>query len=144
MDFGVQVHVCTIHGYCSRGTIPSTPSPYTYINRGEGAPQRRYNIVLAVCGAPSTVPSLGHIFAMLGRSPTEIASPSPSPCRRATRTHPLPRRLAGSRSRGRHRAEHVLNAEVMYVRYSVDWIVKLFDDINRVVLTLPLTIYKGT
>jgi hypothetical protein len=40
LDIGVQVHVCTIHGYCSHCTIPSTPSPYTYINRGEGAPQR--------------------------------------------------------------------------------------------------------
>ena len=37
-----------------------------------------------------------------------------------------------------------LNAKVPYVRYSVGWIVKLFDDINRVVLTLPLTVYEGT
>jgi hypothetical protein len=40
IGLGVQVHVCTIHGYCSRDTIPSTPSPYTYINRVEGAPQK--------------------------------------------------------------------------------------------------------
>jgi hypothetical protein len=31
-------------------------------------------------------------------------------------------RLAGSRRRGRHRSERVLNAEVSYVRYLIGWI----------------------
>ena len=52
LDFGVQVHVCTIHGYCSRGTIPSTPSPYTYINREEGAPQRTQHCLSRVRRPP--------------------------------------------------------------------------------------------
>ena len=34
---------------------------------------------------------------------------------------------------GRHRAEHVLNAEVSYVRYLIGWSAKKFDYINRVV-----------
>jgi hypothetical protein len=61
-----------------------------------------------------------------------IASPSPSPCRHAAGTHPLPRRLAGSRRHGRHRAERVLNAEVPYIWYSIGWSTKKFDYINRV------------
>ena len=54
-------------------------------------------IVSAVCGPPSIVYSLGHIFVVLRRSPAEITSPSPSPRRRAIGTHLLPRRLTGSR-----------------------------------------------
>ena len=69
---------------------------------------------------------------MLRRSPAEIASPPPSPRRRDAGTHPLLRRLAGSRRRGRHQAERVLNAEVPYVLYSIGWIAKKFDYINRV------------
>ena len=45
---------------------------------------------------------------------------------------------------GRHRAEHVLNTEVSYIRYLIGWIVKMYDYINRVVLTLPLSVYEGT
>ena len=45
---------------------------------------------------------------------------------------------------GRHRAERVLNLEVPYVRYLIGWIVKTYDYINRVVLTLPLSVYEGT
>ena len=52
--------------------------------------------------------------------------------------------LAGSRWRGRHRAERVLNAKVTYVRYLIGRIVKTYDYINRVVLTLPLLVYEGT
>ena len=40
---------------------------------------------------------------------------------------------------GRHRAERVLNSEVWIGR-----IVKTYDYINRVVITLPLTVYEGT
>ena len=45
---------------------------------------------------------------------------------------------------GRHRAERVLNSEVPYVRYLIGWIMKTFDYINRVKLTLPLSVYEGT
>ena len=45
---------------------------------------------------------------------------------------------------GRHRAERVQIAEVPYVRYLDRSIVKTYDSINRVVITLPLTVYEGT
>ena len=45
---------------------------------------------------------------------------------------------------GRRRAERVLNSEVSYVRYLIGWIVKTFDYINHVNLTLPLSVYEGT
>ena len=44
----------------------------------------------------------------------------------------------------RHRAEHVLNSEVPYVRYLIGRIEKTFDYINCVKLMLPLLVYKGT
>ena len=45
---------------------------------------------------------------------------------------------------GRHRVERVQNLEVSYVRYLIGRIVKTYDYINRVVLTLPLSVYEGT
>ena len=65
-----------------------------------------------------------------------------SPRRRADGT--LPRHFAGSESGDRHRAERVLNSEVACVRYLIGRIVKTYDYINRVVLTLPLSVYEGT
>ena len=62
---------------------------------GGGATHNHDNL-LAVCDAPSTVYTIGHIFVVLRRILAEIASPSPSPRRRAAGTHPLPSRLAGS------------------------------------------------
>ena len=38
----------------------------------------------------------------------------------------------------------MLNSEVPYVRYLIGRIVKTYDYINRVVLTLPLSVYEGT
>ena len=38
----------------------------------------------------------------------------------------------------------MLNVEVLYVRYSIGWIVKVYDYINRVNLTLMLSVYEGT
>ena len=52
-------------------------------------------------------------------------------------------RLAGSRRRGHHRAERVLNAEVPYVRYLIGRIMKEYDYINRVDKTLPLNGLQG-
>ena len=45
---------------------------------------------------------------------------------------------------GRHRDERVLNSEVPYIRYLIGRIVKTYDYINRVVITLPLSVYEGT
>ena len=38
----------------------------------------------------------------------------------------------------------MLNLEVSCVRYLIGWIVKTYDYINRIVLTLPLSVYEGT
>ena len=38
----------------------------------------------------------------------------------------------------------MLNSEVPYVRYLIGRIVKTYDYINRVVLTLPLSVYEVT
>ena len=37
----------------------------------------------------------------------------------------------------------MLNSEVLCVRYLIGRIVKTYDYINRVVLTLPLSVYEG-
>ena len=44
---------------------------------------------------------------------------------------------------GRHRAERVQIAEVPYFRCWDRSIVKTYDYINRVVITLSLTVYEG-
>ena len=38
----------------------------------------------------------------------------------------------------------MLNSEVLYVCYLIGRIVNTYDYINRVVLTLPLSVYEGT
>ena len=45
---------------------------------------------------------------------------------------------------GRHRAERVQNSEVPYVRCLIGWIAETFDYINRVKLTLLLSVDEGT
>ena len=45
--------------------------------------------------------------------------------------------------KGRHRAERVLNTEVSYVWYLDRLEREEFDYINRVVKTLPLSVYEG-
>ena len=45
---------------------------------------------------------------------------------------------------GRPRVERVQNAEVLCVRYLIGRIVKKYDYVNRVVTTLPLSVYEGT
>ena len=45
---------------------------------------------------------------------------------------------------GRHRAKLVQIVEVSYVQYLDRSIVKTYDYINRVVLTLPHSVYEGT
>ena len=56
----------------------------------------------------------------------------------------LPQHSAGSEFEGRHRAERVLSLEVPYVRYLVGQIMVTYDYINRIVLTLPHSVYEGT
>ena len=45
---------------------------------------------------------------------------------------------------GRHRAERVQITEVRTFGARIGRIVKTYDYINRVVITLPLTVYEGT
>src|SRR3990170_8175215 len=90
----------------------------------------------------STVTHLGHIIVVLRRSPAPVTSSSPSPRHRADGT--LPRPQLDQELEGRHRAERVLNSEAPYVRCLIGWIAKTFDYINRVKLTLPLSVYEGT
>ena len=45
---------------------------------------------------------------------------------------------------GHHRAERVLNSEVPYVWYLDRSDREVYDYINSVVLTLPLSVYEGT
>ena len=91
---------------------------------------------------PSTVFHLGNIIAVLRLIPASVASSTPSSRRRADGT--LPQSSAGSEFVGRHRAERVLNSKVPYIRYMIGRIMKTYDYINCVVLTLPLSVYEGT
>ena len=70
---------------------------------------------LVVCGAPSIDFHLGHIVAVLRRSPAPVASSSPSPRRRADESLPWPQ--LDQEYKGRHRAERVQITEVPCVRY---------------------------
>ena len=56
----------------------------------------------------------------------------------------LPQSSAESEFKGRHRVERVQNSEVPCVRYLIGRIVKMYDYINRAVLTLSLSVYEGT
>ena len=64
------------------------PPPSSFIYGGKGHPKTQQLIIdlLAVCGAPSTIIHLGHIVAVLRRSPASVTSSTPSLCRRADRT----------------------------------------------------------
>ena len=44
----------------------------------------------------------------------------------------------------RCRAERVLNTEVRTFGTCIGWIMKMLDYINRVNITLPLSVYEGT
>ena len=56
----------------------------------------------------------------------------------------LPRPQLDQEYKKRHRAKHVLNTEVSYVCAWIGRAVKTYDYINRVVITLPLSVYEGT
>ena len=89
--------------------------------RGGGNPKGTPSLLLAVCGAPSTITHLGHIVIVLRRSPAPVASSSPSSRYRAEGNLPHPQ--LDQETEGHHRAERVLNTEVPYVRY--------LDQLNR-------------
>ena len=91
---------------------------------------------------PSIVFHLGHIVVVLRRSPASVTSSSPSSRHRADET--LPRPQLDQEFEGRHRAEHVQIAEVPCIRYLIGWIAKMFDYINRVIITFLLSVYEGT
>ena len=125
---------------------PATSPLLLYI-RGQGAPLDTQVDLLIYpshvrCPPPSTIFHLGNIVGVLRRSPASVASSTPSSRRRADRT--LPQSSAGSEFEGRHRAERVLISEVPCIRYLIGQIVKTYDYINRVMLTLPLSVYEGT
>ena len=120
------------------------PLPLLLYIRGQGRPidtQVDQLIFLPCTVPPSTIIHLGHIVIVLRRSPAPVASSSPSSCRSADET--LPRPQLDQEYEGRRRAERVQIAEVPCVRYLIGWIAKTFDYINRVVLTLPLSVYEG-
>ena len=52
--------------------------------------------------------------------------------------------LLDQEGEGHHRAEGVQNSEVPYVRCLIGRIAKMLNYINRVKLTLPLSVYEGT
>ena len=89
-----------------------------------------------MCSAPL---HLDHIVAVLRRSPASVEHHH-----RHHAVVPLPQHSAGSEFEGCHRVERVLNSEVLCVRYLIGRIVKTYDYINRVVLTLLLSVYEGT
>ena len=51
--------------------------------------------------------------------------------------------LLDQEGEGRHRAERVQNSEVPYVRYLDRSVMKMYDYINRVLITLPLNGLRG-
>ena len=102
----------------ARPTGPAGLPPCSFIYGGRGHP-RTHKLIIDLsqpCAVPpSTIIHLGHIVAVLRRSPATVASSTLSPRHHADET--LPRALLDCEFAGRHRAERVLNAEVPYVRY---------------------------
>ena len=91
---------------------------------------------------PSTIIHLGHIVAVLRRSPASVEHHHRHHV--VVLTELSLKSSARSEFKARHRVERVLNSEVSCVRYLIGRIVKTHDYINRVVLTLPLSVYEGT
>ena len=91
---------------------------------------------------PSTIFHLGHIVAEFRRSP--------APVEHHHRHHAVVLTELSLKARLDWSSRDVIemnvckNSEVPCVRYLIGRIVKTYDYINRVVLTLPLTVYEGT
>ena len=91
---------------------------------------------------PSTIFHLGHIVAVLRRSPASVEHHHRHHA--VVLTELFPDTLL-DRSPGIVIELNVCRtSEVPYVRYLIGRIVKTYDYINRVVLTLPLSVYEGT
>ena len=97
---------------------------------------------LAVCGAPLHSYTPRSYRRVLRRSPALVTSSSPSPRRHADGT--LPRPQLDQEYEGRHRIERVLNTEVRTFGAEIGRIMKTYDYIDRVDITLPLSVYEGT
>ena len=91
---------------------------------------------------PSTIVLLDNIVVVLRRSPATVEHQDRHHA--VVLTELSLEALLDREFVGRHRAEHVLNSEVPCVWYLIGRIVKTFDYINRVVLTLLLSVYEGT
>ena len=90
---------------------------------------------------PSTI-ILDNIVAVLRRSPATVEHQDSDHA--VVLTKLIPDTLLDQEFEERHRVERVQNSEVPCVRYLISRIVKTYDYINRVVLTLPLPVYEGT
>ena len=90
---------------------------------------------------PSTDFHLGHIVAVLRRSPAPVASSRWSPRRRADGT--LHRHFAGLESGDHHRAERVLELGGAVVSVLDRWIEKTYDYFLYVVSSLPQSVCVG-
>ena len=92
---------------------------------------------------PSTIAHLDNTVAVLRRSPASVEHQHRHHASVHAGVLTLVVHSAGSEFEGRHRAERVLNSEVSCVRYLIGRIVKTYDYINRVVITLLLSVYEG-
>ena len=95
-----------------------------------------------MCGAPSTILHLDNTIAELRRSPASVEHHHRHHAVVLTKLS-LNTRLDRS-SRDVIELNRCRTSEVPCVRYLIGRIVKTYDYINRVVITLPLSVYEGT
>ena len=91
---------------------------------------------------PSTIVRLDNIVAVLRRSPASVEHHHHHHAVVLTKLS-LNTRLDRS-SRDVIELNVCKNSEVLCFRCLIGWAVKMYDYINRVVLTLPLSVYEGT
>ena len=95
-----------------------------------------------MCGAPSTIFHLDNIVVVLRRS---LASVEHHHCHHAIVLTELSLDTRLDRSlRDVIELNVCKNSEVPCFQCLIGWAVKTYDYINRVVLTLPLSVYEGT
>ena len=91
---------------------------------------------------PSSNINLDNIIAVLRRSPATVEDQDRHHA--VVLTELFPDILQDRSSRDVIELNVCRTSEVPYVRYLIGRIVKTYDYINRVVLTLPLPVYEGT
>ena len=124
---------------------PAASPLLLYIRGRGGTPETQqliHEISLAVCGAPSTILHLDNTVAELRRSPASVEHHHRHHAVVLTKLS-LNTRLDRS-SRDVIELNVCRTSEVPCVRYLIGRIVKTYDYINRVVITLPLSVYEGT